>query len=125
MKTIRIFITLCIMLCASCIVKAQTISPKVSPASGGYYSAGGKSISWTMGETNIQTLTAGGKMITQGFQQPEVEYLNLTAFLQGFYIGSSTMRTTLFDLGYSTDATATDTVQVNLWLPAHLANTNP
>jgi len=51
--------------------------------------------------------------------------LNLKAFLEGFYTGAGTMRTTLYNLGYSTDSTATDSIEVNLWDPAHLANNNP
>ncbi len=41
--------------------------------------------------------------------------LNLTAFLEGFYIGGQTMATTLYDLGYSGDPTETDTVLVELY----------
>jgi len=104
---------------------AQTLSPKVIASAGGYFSGGANSLSWTMGETVIPTLQGGSKMLSQGFEQPEVELLNLTAFLEGFYTGSSTMKATLFNLGYSTDSTATDTIQVNLWSPAHLGNSNP
>lgn len=66
---------------------AQTLSPKVMPSSGGYFSAGGKSLSWTMGETFTSTLTAGNVQLTQGFQQPYVELslLNLKAFIEGYY----------------------------------------
>ncbi|MEO8148243.1 MAG: M36 family metallopeptidase [Bacteroidia bacterium] len=51
--------------------------------------------------------------------------LNLTAFLQGYYIGSSTMTAALYDLGLSTDPTATDTIEVNLWSAGSLGNSNP
>jgi len=51
--------------------------------------------------------------------------LNLTAFLQGFYVSAGTMRTTLFTLGLSSDNTATDSITINLWLPTHLSNTFP
>jgi len=51
--------------------------------------------------------------------------LNLTVFLEGPYIGSSTMRNTLYSLSLSSDPTATDTIQVNLWAPNHLSNTSP
>jgi hypothetical protein len=67
--------------------EAQTLSPKVMPSSGGYFSAGGKSLSWTMGETFTYTLTAGNVKLTQGFQQPYVELtvLNVKAFIEGYY----------------------------------------
>lgn len=41
--------------------------------------------------------------------------LNLTAFLEGFYLGGQTMTSTLYDLGYSADLTETDTVLVELY----------
>jgi hypothetical protein len=40
--------------------------------------------------------------------------LNLNAFLEGFYSGTNTMVSSLYDQGISTDATATDTITVNL-----------
>jgi len=51
--------------------------------------------------------------------------LNLTAFLQGFYTGGGIMTSTLYNLSLSTDPTATDTVEVNLWSTAHLGNSSP
>ena len=51
--------------------------------------------------------------------------LNLTAFLEGFYTGSSTMRANLFDLGLSADPSATDNITVNLWSPASLSSPTP
>jgi hypothetical protein len=41
--------------------------------------------------------------------------LNVNAFLEGFYTGSNTMSSSLFDQGISIDATATDTITVNLY----------
>lgn len=66
---------------------AQTLSPRVMPSTGGYFSAGGKSLSWTMGETFTSTLTASNVILTQGFQQPYVELtvLNLKAYIEGYY----------------------------------------
>ena len=54
-------------------VEAQTLSPSVLPSAGGYFSASNGSLSWTLGETMTPTLTAGATMLTQGFQQPEVQ----------------------------------------------------
>jgi hypothetical protein len=51
--------------------------------------------------------------------------LNVTAFLEGFYTGSGTMAANLYDLGISTDATETDSVQVNLWSAANLSSATP
>lgn len=66
---------------------AQTISPKVSPTSGGYYQAGGISLSWTMGETYNTTTTGGATMLTRGEQQPYNASLQAKAMLAGPYIG--------------------------------------
>lgn len=42
---------------------------EVIASAGGYNSAGGISISWTLGETIIPTFSAGGLILTHGFQQ--------------------------------------------------------
>jgi hypothetical protein len=51
--------------------------------------------------------------------------LNLKAFLEGFYVDINTMRSTIFDLGISTDPTETDTITVNLWSAGSLGNAEP
>ncbi|MEO8151006.1 MAG: hypothetical protein ABI723_25455 [Bacteroidia bacterium] len=51
--------------------------------------------------------------------------LSLTAFLEGYYLGGGVMASTLYDLGLSTDPTATDTIEINLWNPSNLSNANP
>lgn len=51
--------------------------------------------------------------------------LNMKLFLEGFYSGTQTMRSNLYDLGISTDDTETDTVRVNLWSYESLTNTEP
>jgi len=50
--------------------------------------------------------------------------LNVKAYLEGFYTGSGTMAATLYDLGNSSDATATDTIEVSLWSTASLTAAN-
>jgi len=51
--------------------------------------------------------------------------LNVKAFLEGYYRGAGTMAATLYDLGTSTDASATDSIQVNLWSASSLGNATP
>lgn len=52
-------------------MRAQSISQHVIASSGAYASAGGYSLSYTVGEmAATQTLSAGGTILTQGFQQP-------------------------------------------------------
>ena len=62
---------LLIVLCISCFatVQAQGIDRQVLASGGSFASAGGASISFTVGETAIQYLSASGASISQGFQQ--------------------------------------------------------
>lgn len=54
---------------------AQTMSPSVQPAQGGYLTGGNLQMQFTVGEPLIQTFTAGGQEFSLGFEQPE---MNLT-----------------------------------------------
>ncbi|UCG28339.1 MAG: hypothetical protein JSV24_02975, partial [Bacteroidales bacterium] len=49
---------------------AQQLSPTVVSSGGSYSSAGGYSISATIGEIAVTTLQSGNYTLTQGFQQP-------------------------------------------------------
>jgi hypothetical protein len=44
--------------------------------------------------------------------------VNVKAYLQASYAGNGTMAATLYDLSLSSDATATDSIEVNLWAAA-------
>lgn len=48
---------------------AQSITPEVIASAGDHYEAGGVQLSWTIGEPVIETVQAGGNIITQGFHQ--------------------------------------------------------
>lgn len=59
------------LLTASLTLSAQvTLAPSVIASGGGYAESGNISISWTLGEVAVSTLTGGSMMLTQGFQQP-------------------------------------------------------
>ena len=50
---------------------AQSLSPQVISSTGGFSTSGNGSLSYTVGEmTMVQTFSAGGNILTQGFQQP-------------------------------------------------------
>jgi len=50
---------------------AQSLSPTVISSTGGFSSNANGSLSYTVGEmTMVQTFSAGGNILTQGFQQP-------------------------------------------------------
>lgn len=51
---------------------AQTISPAGPFAGGGFLPASNGSLSYTMGQSFQETLFSGGKVMTQGIQQPEI-----------------------------------------------------
>jgi len=69
MKKQILFITLLII--ASLALPAQvTLAPSVIAAGGGYAESDNISISWTLGELAVSTLTGNSMMLTQGFQQP-------------------------------------------------------
>jgi hypothetical protein len=52
------------------LLTSKTIAQEVVAASGNYYESEQGSISWTLGETLIETFQAGELTLTQGFQQP-------------------------------------------------------
>lgn len=72
------YIPLILLLLLGMASGAQDLSPKVIPAQGGNYVAGTVDLSWTLGETSIPTLSAGSNMLSEGFEQPEVEILTGT-----------------------------------------------
>jgi len=47
-----------------------TLAPTVIASGGGYHEADNISLSWTLGEVAVTTLTGGSMILTQGFQQP-------------------------------------------------------
>jgi hypothetical protein len=52
-------------------IHAQTLSPSVLAATGGFSSNANGSMSYTVGEmTMVQTFSSAGNILTQGFQQP-------------------------------------------------------
>lgn len=50
---------------------AQSLERSVIGSAGGFSSSGNVQISWTAGETVVNTASAGSVILTQGFQQPE------------------------------------------------------
>jgi hypothetical protein len=59
------------LLLAGQLVMAQSVqlSPTVIASAGNYSEAGGISLSWTLGEVAVTTLSQGDLVLTQGFQQ--------------------------------------------------------
>jgi hypothetical protein len=59
-----------IIFCTVAVSAQVTLAPSVVASGGGYAEAENISISWTLGELAVSTLTGGNMILTQGFQQP-------------------------------------------------------
>jgi len=67
-------------------LNAQMLTPQVIASTGGYSSNATNSLSYTVGEmTMVQTFSAGGNILTQGFQQPNDEVLGILDVTQDDY----------------------------------------
>ena len=51
----------------------QSLSPQSIGTKGGFFTTGGVSLSWTMGQSSNATSSNGISLLTQGFQQPELD----------------------------------------------------
>ena len=111
------------------LIFSQSISRKVIASAGGYYNGNDISVSYTIGEPIINTLSSDVAIITQGFQQPEeieaVFTLMLKAYLEGYYRDGGLMEPSLYNLGMNNDPTATDMVQADLWSPDQVSSAYP
>lgn len=99
-------------------VWSQSISRNVQPVSGSYFSNGNINLSTTVGETFNATLGNSPNLLTQGYQQPESidsgVYINLTTFVEGFYLGNSKMQSLFNNPSVLTEKTVSDIIQVEL-----------
>lgn len=53
-------------------VKGQSLAPTVLSSAGGYFDNGSVSLSWTLGEVAVTTISSGNYVLTQGFQQSKL-----------------------------------------------------
>ncbi|MEP7170208.1 MAG: hypothetical protein ABI855_12620, partial [Bacteroidota bacterium] len=90
MKKIQLIFILLIALIIDqyAMVSAQSISRKVVSSSGGTLTGGGNMLTYSIGETAVQTLTAGSSQLTQGFEQPGEEIKTGTISPLSFCAGS-------------------------------------
>jgi len=63
------FLILFFLLSGWSAIWAQSLSPSVIASAGGYISNSTHSLSWTLGEIAITTITGSGYTLNQGFQQ--------------------------------------------------------
>ena len=111
----KIILMLAVVITQQFIVTCQTLSPHVLATTGGFFAAGGSSLSWTMGETFNTTLQNGSVILTQGQQQPYVQLtiLNLQVFIEGYYLGGGLMNNCLNITGVSGDPLDADVVTIS------------
>lgn len=65
------FICCFVLIVAGQMTFSQSIEPQVIGSTGGYYVATNATLSNTVGEVVIETVSSTNSIITQGFQQPE------------------------------------------------------
>ena len=86
MKNIFLF-PLClivIILTSGIAVKSQSIAPGVVATSGDHFTGTNASLSWTIGEVMIETVSGTNNMLTQGFHQPGVQATIIEEVLPGY-----------------------------------------
>jgi hypothetical protein len=69
-KATRALAAVFVSISIAVVSEAQTLSPSVIASGGSFRTAGGYSISYTMGEAVVATADNGSHFLTQGFQQP-------------------------------------------------------
>lgn len=73
---IKFVVVICILFYGY--AKAQNLSPEVFTSSGDYYTSADASLSWTIGEDLTETYVKSFAILTQGFQQPESQFIGIT-----------------------------------------------
>jgi len=66
----RFYLLLFYLLAPVALLYAQSVSPEVLSTAGASGSTSDATISWTLGQTAVQTLTTDDAILTQGFHQP-------------------------------------------------------
>jgi hypothetical protein len=70
MKSPIHFICILFLVFSCNIVQGQSLSPEVIGSTGDFYTSPAGSVSFTIGETVVETFNSGSNYLTQGFQQP-------------------------------------------------------
>lgn len=66
------------LILTSVAANAQSITPQVVASAGEHFSSGTSQLSWTLGETVIETVDDGTNIITQGFHQTQLTVTAIT-----------------------------------------------
>ncbi len=85
MKRASMLTAFLLLVSLSCVL-AQSLSPTVISPAGRFASVGGYTLSETVGEmTMVETYSAGGSILTQGFQQPSDNNVRVPIVQQAGY----------------------------------------
>ncbi|MFN8323636.1 MAG: T9SS type A sorting domain-containing protein [Chitinophagales bacterium] len=86
----KVYTTLVAVAAVPVLMYAQSLTPTVIASTGGFSSNANGSLSYTVGEmTMVQTFSANGNILTQGFQQPNdisVGLIDLTKDEYGSFV---------------------------------------
>jgi PKD-like domain/Putative metal-binding motif/Secretion system C-terminal sorting domain len=93
-----ILITLLVQVVGISSVCSQTLSPSVIVSQGKTSSGGGVTLSWSLGETNVMQTSNGVNLLTQGFQQPEIDLT--TVDLNGEYCAGAEVEVGFLTTGF-------------------------
>ena len=72
------FFTFLLMLVLAGSARAQSLTPTVVATAGNYATGSSHTLSYTIGELAVTTLTSANNHLTQGFQQPEDKAVGVT-----------------------------------------------
>lgn len=97
--------------------RSQQLAPSVIASGGGVATAGNISLSWTLGENVVETVSACSKLYTQGFHQPvlmaRVLYAAKEKMITGYSV-SVAPNPVYSVLNVNIEAPAQENVQVSL-----------
>lgn len=72
-----------LLVCFSVAANAQTVSPNVFSSAGAFSTSSTNSLSYTIGEPMITTLSSSSVILTQGFQQPSLLNVDAVNYING------------------------------------------
>jgi len=72
-----------LLVCFTVTANAQTVSPNVFSSAGAFTTSSTNSLSYTIGEPMITTLSSSSVILTQGFQQPSLLNVDAVNYING------------------------------------------
>ena len=115
MKSSKIIKTCLVSFSVIFIANAQSISPSAFNSIGTSFQTPTAGMDINIGEAVTGIISNSNSQITQGLLQPLLYFLDLKIFLQGYYLGGSTMANVIFNqTGMTNTIGIADTITVEL-----------